>query len=217
MLPRNCELIKNFNVRGVIKTGEKIIGIKNENRVIEGDYFIFTNPISEISQMILDYIPKRLNYLLDNLYCVPIEKGKVTDNHWIYFPEKGIVFNRLTEMKNFTDNFPKERTALILEIGNPLGNEIETFNVAINQLVSLGFIKANQIKDENFTSITLNQAYPIYEIGYKEELTAIFSQLNFSNMSLAGRQALFSYINMDQTILSGLNAAKKAEQFNEGI
>ncbi len=216
LLPRNCDLIKNFNVKRVIKSKDRIIGIENENTIIEGDYFVFTNPISEISQMILDYTPRKLNYLEDNLYCVPIEKCKVSDNHWIYFPGKNMIFNRITEMKNFTDNLPKERTSLILEIGKCRDNETKIFNEAIKQLISLGLIHANQIKKDNFTSITLEQAYPIYEIGYQDELNAIFSQLKFSNMSLAGRQSLFAYINMDQAILSGLNAAKRANIMYEG-
>ena len=56
-----------------------------------------------------------------------IDKPSVTNDHWIYFPAPEVIFNRISEMRNFSpDAAPSGKTSLTLEITCDIGDEIWT-------------------------------------------------------------------------------------------
>jgi protoporphyrinogen oxidase len=56
----------------------------------------------------------------------------------------------------------------------------------------------------------VEKAYPIYTLDYKDNIDIATRQLSsFQNLDCFGRNALFKYNNMDDSIEMGLNAAEK--------
>ena len=210
LLTPNINLVKNFQVKNIRKSKDSIISVDSTERSIVGDIFIFSNPINEISEMILNYKARNLSFLTDKLMLLPIEKKKISNDHSTYFPQKNIIFNRITEMKNFTNTYPKDRTSLIVEYGNNDISPLNSYKTIIRQLIDHSIIKPNDIKLNNFKIVTLNHAYPIFSINYREEKDFIFKKLKaFKNFYLSGRNGTFAYINMDEAILNGKTIADK--------
>ncbi|MBU1123103.1 FAD-dependent oxidoreductase, partial [Patescibacteria group bacterium] len=81
-----------------------------------------------------------------------IDKEKVTDDNWVYFPDKNIPFGRLAEMKNFSKAMcPEGKTSLFIEFFCFKDDEIwnaskdELFAMAMDWLEKLKFLKREEV------------------------------------------------------------------------
>jgi protoporphyrinogen oxidase len=78
-------------------------------------------------------------------------------------------------------------------------------------LQKLGFFKQKDVIDSCVLKIPY--AYPVFDLHYREHLKVITEYLDgFSNLSLIGRSGMFSYLNMDQAMESGIMTAEKIMQ-----
>jgi len=76
-------------------------------------------------------------------------------------------------------------------------------------LIEVGLVK-NPNSINNIHIEKLKDAYPIYEIQYREELEKTKTRLSYyNNLILAGRCGLFWYNNMDHSIGHALEISKK--------
>lgn len=157
---------------------------------------------------------KRLKYRSIILIFLMINRSQITQNHWVYFPQKEVHINRFSEFRNFSQfAAPLGQTGLCAEItcdyedkiwGEPPEKLIE---IAINDLASIGLIKAEQVV--NSFILKERYAYPIYKLGYQTDLNTCLSFINnIRNLITCGRQGLFRYNNMDHSIDMGLKAAE---------
>ena len=150
------------------------------------------------------------------LYLI-LNYNHFTDSHWIYLPERKFFSNRITEFKNFSDyNLPRDKTMICAEITCQYNDE--KWNMPEEEIRDkvLNDIEQLNIKDINNGAVLeyfchkVKEAYPIYTLGYKDNITsAIHSLSSFHNLDCLGRNALFKYGNMDDSIEMGLNAADK--------
>ena len=142
-----------------------------------------------------------------------LERENVSDDHWIYVPERERLVNRLSEAKNFShENAPSGRTALCAEVTCVHGDgfwtapDEEIADQVVDDVVAMGFCTKGQVL-ETFVHRE-RHGYPVYDIGYKEHLNACKEHLaTYENLVTVGRQGLFRYNNMDHSVLMGRRAA----------
>ncbi len=198
--------------------------IKNHDYsgVVHGKEFVSSLPITRLIHM-LNPAPSR--HIIDTasklrfrdiiIVAVMINKKRITDQTWIYMPEKRIPFGRIHEPTNWSEKMaPEGKTLVVMEYFSFKGDEIwnekdeRLADITVKNLEDLGFIKKQEVLDS--AVVRAPKAYPLFEVGYKELCNELYDYLSrFKNLHLAGRSGMFRYYNMDHAIESGIEAAEK--------
>jgi protoporphyrinogen oxidase len=158
---------------------------------------------------------KSLDYRAMIFLFLELNKPHVTDDHWIYFPDPNIIFNRISEMRNFSDDAaPEGKTSLTLEITCDIGDETwntpeeELYRRSVAELEASGLIRKDQVLGHFFRR--LSHAYPTYDRDFESKIGHMAYQLaDYDNLVNAGRQALFRYVNTDHVMEMGFCAAQE--------
>lgn len=143
-----------------------------------------------------------------------LDKEKITNDHWIYFPNKEIPFGRIAEMKNFSkDMSPKDKTSLFVEFfvtDNDATwnmNKQEIFNLAIKHFEELKLFSKKDVR--NFYVFKKKYVYPVYDLHYLKPIKIIKDYLDsFENLFYIGRPGRFQYTNQDHSLEMGILAAR---------
>lgn len=221
-----AELRTSARITAIEHDGTSVTGIRyrqgTEEFVQPCDAAVSTLPLPLFVQLLSPAPPEEvletarsLKYRAMIFLFLEINKPRVTDDHWTYFPDEEIVFNRISEMKNFSpDAVPEGKTSLTLEITCDIGDEIwtmpeeELYRLSVQGLVKSGLITENEVLG-SFTR-RLSHAYPTYDREFEAKIGRIAYHLaDFDNMVNAGRQALFRYVNTDHVMEMGFCAAKE--------
>jgi protoporphyrinogen oxidase len=211
-------------VTQVLHDGSKVTGViyekDGETHEIPCDYLISTLPLPLLLRFLTPAVPddvqataRSLQYRAMIFVMLKLDKPKVSDDHWIYFPDDNIIFNRVSEMKNFSPvAAPEGKTSLTLEITCDIGDEVwtmpedELYRRAVDGVVASGLATREQILGHYFER--LPHAYPSYDLEFEAKLGRLAYHLaNFNNIVVAGRQAQFRYVNTDQALEMGMTAA----------
>ncbi|MBI4017175.1 MAG: FAD-dependent oxidoreductase [Candidatus Aenigmarchaeota archaeon] len=181
--------------------------LKNPKNVISTLYLQDVLPLFEPSppQHILD-AAQALKYRSLIIFYIIINKPKVLDDHWIFFPEKDFIFNRVSEQKNFCkDIAPENKTVLTAEISCDAEDyffslpQEELASLVMGDLEKAGLISRNDAAESHV--IKIEKMYPVYDLSYKKNLQVVLDWLNsISNFYTIGRQGLFAYTNTDHSI-----------------
>ncbi len=195
----------------------------NDNEVVKNfSTLVSSIPIPTLIETFGQNVPNNIIEAASNLKYrdlilvgFMLDKNEATEDSWIYFPEDRHIFVRVSEPSKYgTGMCPKGKTSIITEItcerGDnkwQLSNEILIQQVR-EQLIELGFFSKNEIIESFCERVT--DAYPLFDLGYKENLSIILSFLSqIRNLELIGRTGTFQYINMDMVLLHGINCAQK--------
>ncbi len=147
--------------------------------------------------------------------AVMIDRPRVTDQTWIYIPEKSIPFGRIHEPTNWSEDMaPEGRTLLVIEYfsfrGDRIWNETDEnlSRITAEHLEKLGFIAGrNEVIDTMVVRVP--KAYPLFQVGYDDLCRVLYEYCDrFENLHLAGRSGLFRYYNMDHSLESGMETAR---------
>ena len=219
----------------VLNTGTRITAVEHSNGAIRAIHYqrgdeVFSQPCDAVvSSLPLPLLVRLLSpspptevlnaaAALDYramIFCfVKIDKPSVSDDHWTYFPDEKIIFNRTSEMRNFSeDAVPPGKTSLTLEITCDIGDEIwttpedELYERSVDGLLESGFIERREQVTGHFFR-RLSHAYPTYDIDFEAKIGHMAYHLaDFGNLVNAGRQALFRYVNTDHVMEMGFSAA----------
>jgi protoporphyrinogen oxidase len=208
---RNGRRIKSVTVKG--PSGEE---------VIEAEKFISTIPVNSLVRMMSPSPPEdvmeaamRLRFRDLLLVTVMVDRERVTDQTWIYIPEKKIPFGRIHEPKNWSrDMAPEGKTLLVVEYFCFRGDDTwestdeELSSKTIEGLEGLGFINRDEVIGTEVLRVP--GAYPLFEVGFEEHLQKLYDWLEgFENLRVAGRSGMFQYYNMDHAIESGFEVARE--------
>lgn len=144
---------------------------------------------------------------------VMLDRPRVTDQSWIYVPERNIPFGRIHEPTNWSARMaPAGRTLLVTEHfcfrGDRVWNADDGALVAttVASLEQLGLIHGSDVIDS--LVLRVPHAYPVFEIGYADNRRKICDYLgSFENLRVIGRGGMFQYFNMDHAMESGIAAA----------
>jgi UDP-galactopyranose mutase len=154
---------------------------------------------------------ERLVY--NSLIClnIGVDREAISDKHWLYFPEKEYIFNRISFPMNLSpETTPRGRNSIVVEVTyrgeRPDPNEIK-------QRVREGLIKAEILREgdklEVFDALDFKYAYVVYDIQHRGNVNLIQSYLKSIRVSSMGRYGEWEYLNMDKAILSGKRAAEE--------
>ncbi|TSC91534.1 MAG: hypothetical protein CEN90_332 [Parcubacteria group bacterium Licking1014_17] len=155
-----------------------------------------------------------LKYRSQVCLFITLDKNYVSKNQWIYFPESGIPFDRVSEMKNFSPKMsPPDKTSLFIEFFCNEGDK--RHNSSGHELLSLvlpffekyGLFNAKEVR--NCYVFRGGKDYPVYDVDYKKNLGIVKKYLdNFNNLQYIGRPGRFKYTNQDHSLEMGIIAAK---------
>jgi protoporphyrinogen oxidase len=131
----------------------------------------------------------------------------------MYLPESRLTIHRISEFKNFSPHCaPPDKTMVCAEITCRVGDEHwrasdeELAQIAVRDLQELGFVAPHEVLGTFVRKIPY--AYPIYDLRYKEHLGPVLDFIHaLENVKTGGRQGLFRYNNMDQSIEMGRRMA----------
>ena len=196
----------------VIKTGESF----------NGQQVISTMPIHELQEILVNAAPdpvakpnRKLEFRSMIFMFLEINRPTVTDNHWIYFPDRDCLFQRTSEFKNFSPAMcPEGKTSVCVEIPCDYKdllwnmNDVALYNEVIEQAEKEDYLEKEWV--DNYHVVRERYAYPTYDLSYAENLTKIQEYIDsVTGLFSIGRQGAFKYINIDEVMLMGFEAAQK--------
>ncbi|MCS7121475.1 MAG: FAD-dependent oxidoreductase [Archaeoglobaceae archaeon] len=187
-----------------IKTKCKVEKIKIENNKIiifdeEFDKVVYTAPLAEVHKIVdgaefLEADTKKLDY--NSLTVVGIgAKGRIPNIHWIYVPDKEILFHRIAFLSNYSpNNAPKNRISMIAEISHRDDEKLKDVeDEVLNGIEKLGF----DLEFEFVKSWSWKYAYIVSRKGSFEAIKKIKEYLKSLNVEPFGRFGSWEYLNMD--------------------
>jgi len=143
-----------------------------------------------------------------------LDVPRVSNDHWLYFPDKDIIFNRAVEFSNWSPVMcPPGKTSICFDITSFEGSP--EWKMSDNDLVErtkkdaarAGYIKPEYVEDA--LVLRVKYAYPFYDLDYKQKLDTIVSFLETPHERLLGRTGVFRYNNSDNSIEMGFELADK--------
>lgn len=190
----------------------------NKMEKVKYDKLISTIPIFELLK--ISNIPNRIRLLYKGLkysgvLCYNIATKKLNFNkiHWIYYPDKNIIFYRLGFYSNVSKNLipSKEYDSLYVEVSTKANedyNELEIYKRVVDDLIKVKILNsAEQIIFYKLLKIPV--AYVIYDHYRDINLPLIHSFLNKNNIYSIGRYGEWKYSYMSENIKDGILTAKK--------
>ncbi len=224
ILEHGGKIYTDSNVRKVTINNKKVQSVTfsgaTGEKVIECDYLISTIALPDFIKVVVPDVDAPLLSAANNLSYrsivflnLIIDRPFVTSHHWIYIPPKNILFNRLSEIKNFSvDTIKDGMTSLCLEIPCDKGDLIwnskpeDLYEKVVLQLEEIGLVSKEDIR--NYFISRTEYGYPIYDITHAVKLEKLMKYVDqLDNLIVAGRQGLFKYINMDHAIKMGILSA----------
>ncbi len=207
------------HAKGMIES----IVVRNEGGSVNvsGNQFISSLPLTHIIRMLKPAPPRHIVEAAERLrfrdlvvVAVMVDRRRVTDQTWIYIPEKSIPFGRLHEPTNWSEKMaPVGKTLLVIEYFSFKGDSIwnlrdeDLVDTTVWHLEKLGFILRKEVCDS--AVVRVPKAYPLFEVGYNDLCNELHAYLlQFGNLYMAGRAGMFRYYNMDHAIESGISAAE---------
>jgi protoporphyrinogen oxidase len=190
-------------------------------RECEVDYIVSTIPVNQLPFLIqpaweakvLEAASKLKFRALILIYLL-LDRDRVSEDHWFFFPEEKYMFSMMFEQKSFSRLMvPPGKTVLCLDLTCRKGDEVwrmsddELLKLVVPQLEETRLIRGGEVR-ECFT-VRFDQVYPLYELGYEENLNIVLdAEAEVENLITNGRLGLFNYNNMDHCMEMGISAAE---------
>lgn len=182
------------------------------------DVLISTIPIPELVRLLdapqeIISAAKQLRY--NSIMCVNlgINREKITNSHWIYYPEKKYCFFRISFLMNFARSMaPAGKSSISAEVAYSPNHPIDKDKIAktvIKNLIEAKVLRA-QDKIELVDLRDIKYAYVIYDHNRKENLSRIKNFFKKYSVILAGRYGSWEYQWTDDAILDGKKATEEA-------
>jgi len=215
--------IKNLNlnteVTSVSVKNKRMVIKNSKGNLIRSDYrnIISTLPLPKLVSLMEDApetilkLAKDLQY--NKVYAINIGLKipfKDLDKHWIYFPEEKYIFQRISLPSNFSPNMaPKNKSSITAEVSVQRDKEVNIEKLVdrtIYDLIACGILA--DVNDVLFSkAFVLNPAYVIPSKD-RHKVDTLKDHLFTNGIYSCGRFGDWAYLNMDQAILSGKQAAE---------
>lgn len=181
------------------------------------DYLMSTLPLPTLYGLIVD-TPDSLKHAAGQLraisvlnWNVGVARPKVSDKHWIYFPEAEFVFSRVGFPTNFSEGVaPKDSSSLYIEITHHPEEQVdieEAYDRAIADLNKSGILQpGDQILTRS--AIDIKYAYVIFDEHRQQHLQDLIEYLESRDILTAGRYGRWDYYSIEDSILSGKSSAE---------
>ncbi|MCB2154651.1 FAD-dependent oxidoreductase [bacterium] len=196
-------------------------GPRGGRRTDSAEWVFSTMPVTELLDVLLARRPndqvaearRQMRFIANFLVAVVVDRPRVTENTWLYFPGPETIFNRGYEPKNFSPTMGSpNQTMLVLEITCHHGDKIwnssdeELTRATLDGLEKTGLLKSSEIA--NTLVHRIPHTYPLYDLDYRRRLNFVWRYLaRYPRLISVGRQGLFLHNNMDHSIHMGFRAA----------
>ena len=189
---------------------------------IQGSNYISSIPVTNLIEKMTPTPPARvlsaaskIRFRSLAIVALFVNKKSMTDLTWMYFPGNDIPFGRIHEPKNWSSDLaPSGNSHIIAEYFCNSGDatwqspDDTIVDSTTYHLQKLGFFEKNDVIDS--CVLRIPYAYPVFDLHYQKHLKVITDFLDgFDNLQLIGRSGMFSYLNMDQAMESGIMAAER--------
>ncbi len=187
----------------------------NDSASFYYDKIVSTMPLPELIKIIKD-VPRDIKQVASSLKYTSVLNvnlginRRISNKHWIYFPEKKFVFYRVGFHSNFSPYMALRGTSSIYtEISYSRDESIDKKG-AIKK-VKQDLIKANILKREDKVLVVkvvdIKYAYAVYDFFRQKNLKKIQNFLKKNDIYSIGRYGKWEYSDMESAILEGKNIA----------
>ncbi len=214
------EISINSNVteiRSKTKHLEVVYTLNSKQKMEVADRVLSSVPLPELVKMIRsapeEVIKASEGLVYNSLACfnIGVDRRAISDKHWLYFPEKEYLFNRISFPMNLSPmTVPDGKSSILVEVtyrGAKLDIE-ETKEKVREGLINTDILRDND-KVEVFDTLDFKYAYVIYNQQHRRNVNIIQTYLNSLRITSMGRFGEWEYLNMDKSILSGKRAAEE--------
>lgn len=141
-----------------------------------------------------------------------VSRAKISERHWVYFPERRYPFYRVGFSSNFSEtNHPRGSSSLYIEVSRRPEEEVDLpllEKAVIRGLRSCGILRpSDRILAKLWIPIPC--AYVVYDFERSPAVEAIFAQLRKLKTESIGRYGAWKYSFMEETILDGKCCAER--------
>lgn len=216
----------------VIETDVAVTGVSVRDRtvrysrygadeVVEFGHLISTIPLHAFYQLQERKSPDierdlaGLTYM-DIIFVYVFVDRPLSNDHWLYFPDPDVVFNRAVEFSNWSPEMcPEGTSSVCFDItvfeGHPeslwTATDAELSARVLDDAERTGYLDRSHVLGTYVFRV--KHAYPYYDVAYKTKLDRIVSFLEHDHVSLLGRTGIFQYNNSDNSIEMGFLLADR--------
>ena len=214
------KLTSNFKVKSVKQEDGGWI-VSDGGREKRFDKLISTIPIQELSKAYRN-TPKEVRRAVAGLkynsliaVCLGVEKEKLNDFSWVYFPhQENGMFHRVSFPFNYTPYVaPKGYSSAVVEITCNFGGVLwrerdeKLLDHVVEKLHENRVVKRDEVC---FSKVKRTQyAYVVNDLNYDENTKIFRDFFKEEGIELCGRFAEFEYLNMDAAIGRAMRAAER--------
>lgn len=165
------------------------------------ELFKYLNPPLEILQAL-----SALKYNAIHIVMVQAKRDKIGNHFALYFPDKSVIFHRLSKLGFLGKSYELEgeATTLMAEITFRPGSYLSTLSTeeiqrrVIEDLERVGYVDAKEVFAVETRSFPY--AYVIYDLDHRKNVDTLLGYLRSQGIESAGRFAEFEYLNSDQVV-----------------
>jgi protoporphyrinogen oxidase len=183
-------------------------------QTIKPSLVVWTGTVHSMAEA-LDLEQPNLEYLALVCYNMCLTEGHAFDFQWCYHGDPDIFFSRVSIPDRFSpDSTPGNKRSYCVEVScredDDIYHEPEKYlDRILRDLKHVDLLRTDRevisVHPESFP-----WAYPIYKLGYRDDLARFQSQLKgYNNLYAAGRLGKFWYNNMDHCIEESLELSEK--------
>ncbi len=182
------------------------------------DFLITTLPLPLTYRMLED-TPDTLKRHAESLRAISVlninvgvDRPRLSDRHWIYYPEDQWIFSRVGFPMNFSKSAgPEGSSSMYIEITHRPEDAIdveEAFERSLAGLRKCGILRPD---DRVLTRqvIDVKFAYVVFDEHRQAHLQTLIDYLESRDIYTAGRYGRWDYYSMEDSILSGKAAAER--------
>jgi UDP-galactopyranose mutase len=158
-----------------------------------------------------------LRYMDIIFVYVFLDRPQLSNDHWLYFPDADIIFNRAVEFSNWSPEMcPPGKTSVCFDITVFADDDPERLWQAADEELTarvlddaerVGYLRRGDVIGSYVFRV--RQAYPYYDLEYKSKLDTVVRFLESNDVSLLGRTGVFQYNNSDNSIEMGFLLADR--------
>ncbi len=204
VISKGLRIIKGMKIERIRKVGDRWI----INDSIETKKLISTIPLNELvetldaPQYVLK-LSKELDY--NSIVVIGIAlKKKAPNMHWIYVPDKDIIFHRFAWISNYSPyNTPNndEYASIIVEITVPPNKDMnpdELMEKTVEGLKKLSIVSESE-RELLFAKMWFHKyGYPVHTIASNRARKETLRYLSQCGIIALGRWGTWRYLNMDK-------------------
>ena len=205
-----CELIE-------VETGRRRATF-SDGRVEEYETLVSTIPVPELIRRCTD-LPKAIREAAGGLRCVSVynvnlgvARAKVSDKHWIYFPEPEFPFYRAGFPMNFSPSLgPPGCSSLYVEVSHQPAHAVP--EAALLQRIRDGLERAGIFQSDDELVVAdvkdIRYAYVLFDQHRARALPAILEELARRGIQSIGRYGRWEHTSMEDAMAQGKQLAEQ--------